>query len=174
MELSRERVAELFETSNNIREAAARSGVCHRTFEKIARSYGLYRRIGKSRNVKTPLQEILDGKHPGFPTQYLSKRLVAEGVKEYKCEACDINEWNGKPISLELDHIDGCSTNHALTNLRLLCPNCHSQTPTYRSKKLKWKVGRAADCTGFEHRRPEQTLGFVGSNPTPSSNEKGN
>lgn len=57
-------------------------------------------------------------------------------MKEYKCEGCGIVDWNGKPISLQLDHIDGCPTNHLLENLRLLCPNCHSQTPTYGSKKL--------------------------------------
>lgn len=132
--LTREQIIDLLGSSRNLREAASKSGVCHRTFERIARDYGLYRSIGKS-HTKLELSEIIEGKHPGYPTSHLAKRLVKEGLKDYKCEGCGIIEWNGKSISLELDHVDGCSTNHLLLNLKLLCPNCHSQTPTYRSKK---------------------------------------
>lgn len=53
------------------------------------------------------------------------------------CWICNYLEWNGQPISLELDHIDGQSDNSAKENLRILCPNCHAQTPTYRSKNRK-------------------------------------
>lgn len=53
----------------------------------------------------------------------------------YKCLLCGIDSWLKKPISLELDHIDGDNTNHSRNNLRLLCPNCHSQTPTFRNRK---------------------------------------
>lgn len=49
----------------------------------------------------------------------------------YFCTICGINEWNGKPLILQLDHIDGNAGNHEPSNLRLVCPNCHSQTPTY-------------------------------------------
>ncbi|MEY4334990.1 MAG: hypothetical protein RLZZ196_3740, partial [Bacteroidota bacterium] len=46
----------------------------------------------------------------------------------YKCSCCGINEWNNKPIVLEIDHIDGNSENNTPENLRYICPNCHSQT----------------------------------------------
>lgn len=52
----------------------------------------------------------------------------------YKCSSCNISEWMNNPISLHLDHIDGDSSNNFPNNFRLLCPNCHSQTPTYGSK----------------------------------------
>lgn len=107
-----------------------------RTFKKNAEKYGLYS-PKSSGGLPYDLEDILNGKHPQYPTYHLSKRLVKSGIKEYICEECDISEYNNKPISLELDHIDGVSSNHNLKNLRLLCPNCHSQTDTYRSKKLR-------------------------------------
>lgn len=53
------------------------------------------------------------------------------------CMVCNNSEWLGKPIVLELEHIDGNNRNNDAANLKLLCPNCHSQTPTWRKKKTK-------------------------------------
>ena len=50
------------------------------------------------------------------------------------CSECNLSEWLGGPITLELDHKDGNSTNNQLDNLRLMCPNCHSLTPTYKNR----------------------------------------
>lgn len=50
------------------------------------------------------------------------------------CTGCGLTEWKGEPITLEIEHIDGCGTNNSEDNLTILCPNCHSQTPTYKSK----------------------------------------
>lgn len=81
--------------------------------------------------ITIPLSEILDGRHPSYQTLKLKKRLISENILVYKCSCCGIINWNGKPITLQLDHIDGNPHNHVLSNLRLLCPNCHSQTDTY-------------------------------------------
>ena len=54
----------------------------------------------------------------------------------YKCSCCNISEWNGKSIVLEIDHIDGNSENNKPENLRLICPNCHSQTDTYKARNI--------------------------------------
>ena len=67
----------------------------------------------------------------------VKRKLFSTGLKTRQCEECGLgDEWNGKPIVHHLDHIDGNNRNNALVNLRILCPNCHSQTDTYsRSKK---------------------------------------
>ena len=67
-------------------------------------------------------------------TLKLKNRLLKENILENKCSICGIDEWQGKEISLQLDHIDGDNHNHRLENLRLVCPNCHSQTDTYCGK----------------------------------------
>lgn len=54
----------------------------------------------------------------------------------YKCSCCSISEWNGKSIVLEIDHIDGNSENNIPENLRFICPNCHSQTDTYKARNM--------------------------------------
>lgn len=66
----------------------------------------------------------------------LKKKLIAANILDDRCYECELEaEWNGKPINLELDHIDGDNTNNELSNLRILCPNCHSQTPSFRGRK---------------------------------------
>lgn len=66
------------------------------------------------------------------------KRAMVEVGIEYMCSSCPIYAtWNGQPLALQVDHIDGDNTNNDISNLRFLCPNCHSQTPTFAGKKNK-------------------------------------
>jgi Zn finger protein HypA/HybF involved in hydrogenase expression len=64
----------------------------------------------------------------------LKNRLIKDGIKEHKCEECGIIKWRGKLTPIELDHINGNPRDNRLENLRILCPNCHAQTETYRGK----------------------------------------
>jgi hypothetical protein len=57
--------------------------------------------------------------------------------RSHRCESCKLDVWLENPITLELDHIDGDNKNNVKENLRLLCPNCHSRTPTWRKRKFK-------------------------------------
>jgi hypothetical protein len=56
--------------------------------------------------------------------------------RESRCEICGLAEWMSRPIPLELDHRDGDSFNNSLNNLRLICPNCHAQTETYKNRNM--------------------------------------
>lgn len=54
----------------------------------------------------------------------------------FKCEICLLTEWRGAPLPVELDHINGDSSNNERSNLRLICSNCHAQTPTFRGRNI--------------------------------------
>lgn len=75
----------------------------------------------------------------------LKKRFIASGVS-YVCSECKLlPEWNGKKLVLQIDHINGINTDNRKENLRFLCPNCHSQTPTFAGKLNRKKPLRTAD-----------------------------
>ena len=64
-------------------------------------------------------------------TATLKERLFREGLLTRRCARCEIETWCGAPLALHLDHVNGDPDDNRLQNLRVLCPNCHSQTPTY-------------------------------------------
>ena len=93
---------------------------------------------------KFPLDEILRGLRPSYKRGNLKKRILKEGILEEVCNGCGIGpkwppplRWNSKPLSLQLDHINGVNNDHRLENLQFLCPNCHSQTPTFAGRNRK-------------------------------------
>lgn len=70
----------------------------------------------------------------------LNRALLESGI-EYKCVTCgNTGVWNNKPLTLQVDHIDGNWRNNKKENLRFLCPCCHSQTETYGVKNKDMPV----------------------------------
>ena len=98
----------------------------------------------KQDNKALPLEKILI-KDSEYNRTKLKTRLVKEGLKEYKCECCGISEWNGKPLTLQLHHINGIHNDNRLSNLQLLCPNCHSQTENFGTKGRGTSIIRKAE-----------------------------
>lgn len=91
---------------------------------------------GKTHNwaPKLPLDVVLVERSPYACRSSLKRRLIKEGVLEYKCSECGIWTWQGKPLSLQLEHRNGVNDDNRRENLCLLCPNCHSQTDTFAGR----------------------------------------
>lgn len=84
-------------------------------------------------NKKSALEYL---KSPYAKSHIIKLKLIEDGLKEHKCEKCDLKEWNNKPIPLELHHIDGNRFNNNLENLQILCPNCHAQEDNNSGKAI--------------------------------------
>ncbi|AFZ57639.1 HNH endonuclease [Anabaena cylindrica FACHB-243] len=88
-----------------------------------------------SKQAQIPLEKILI-LGSSYNRNSLKSRLIQESLLEERCYECGIlSKWNEKPLCLQLDHINGIANDNRIENLRLLCPNCHSQTLTFAGKR---------------------------------------
>jgi len=110
----------------------------------IMRWYMVIRKIGRMPPIsKQEVADYLDktrdiedytsNKVP-MQSDKLKIRLINEGLLESQCAICGISRWLDGEVPLQLDHKNGNKDDNSLTNLRLLCPNCHALTPEYRLK----------------------------------------
>lgn len=85
---------------------------------------------------RLPLEDLLVAGRPCNSAR-LKDRLLEAGLLENKCAVCGLGpKWNGLPLVLQLDHINGDHDDNRLENLRLLCPNCHTQTENYAGRSV--------------------------------------
>lgn len=116
-----------------------RSGKTYKTFRAICAEYGIELNFpdAYTPSNKIPNSEIFVEDSPYIKNHIpLKKRALAAGYIENKCSICSLGpEWNGKPLTLQLDHINGKNNDHRPENLRTLCPNCHTQTETYAGRR---------------------------------------
>jgi hypothetical protein len=100
---------------------------------------------------KRPTSSLLVENASGTGGPTLRRRLIREGLLEERCVMCGLGPvWNDEPLTLQMDHVNGCPTDNRLLNLRILCPNCHSQTKNFAGNALKGRYSRpknrCVDC----------------------------
>ena len=83
---------------------------------------------------KFPLDKVMV-ENSTYATGNIKRRLIQNGMLQNKCQICGIDPiWNGKPMTLVLDHINGINNDHRMENLRLVCNNCDSQLITFKGR----------------------------------------
>jgi hypothetical protein len=138
---TREDFQKAIEATSSMQEAAKLMGISYDTFRSYARRYGVFNpnQAGKGRmkaKVYRKAEDVFQKFDKQIGRSIVKKWLLQE--REYKCQKCsNSGEWQGKPLALELEHVNGDPLDNTRENLILLCPNCHSQTATFRGRKIK-------------------------------------
>lgn len=142
-----------------LRSSGANYSLVRRTVERLGLDVAHWKGRGWSKGgsrvqtVARPLAAILvpDSSYSNLPR--LKIRLLRAGLLTEACAVCGAPPyWNGRDLVLRLDHMDGDNRNFALSNLRLVCPNCDSQLPTYCGRNTK----RAASLRAARQERDRQ------------------
>lgn len=146
--LSDEQFVELLKKSSTISEVLFKLGYTvkgnswgysqiKRRMTDLNLDYSIFK--GKSSLIRNKTDKIINEKdilreNCKHQRIVLRRYVIKNNLIPYKCAICGCTEWQGKTLSLELDHINGINNDNRLENLRFLCPNCHSQTSTYGSR----------------------------------------
>ena len=150
----KEQLEQLVKESSSLAEILRKqgknpSGAAYKILKEKLDTYNISYHFISQRNGnygKLSLDERLKENRP-YNSSKLRKRLIDEKLKENKCELCgQLPFHNGKELVLQLDHINGDHNDNRLENLRILCPNCHSQTETYSSKVRVKNIKTCPDC----------------------------
>lgn len=95
--------------------------------------------IGKKFGYKKPVEEYLVS-NSKVSRYFIKKKLIDCNLLKNECYICHMKpEWNGHKLVMVLDHINGIHNDYRQDNLRLLCPNCNSQTDTFAGRNKKYK-----------------------------------
>lgn len=125
-----------YESGLSARECMKRFGFCYASWRDAVK-----RGVIVARPTAIPIEELLVVGRKATSRTHLKTRLIKEGLKENRCEICGIAEWRGKPLAMQLHHVNGDGSDNRLENLQLLCGNCHSQTDNWGGRGVRRKGG---------------------------------
>jgi Bacterial regulatory proteins, luxR family len=127
-------VQRFYDAGHTITECQVRFGFARKTFMDAAARGAI-----KTRPQRAPIHEYLVAGRR-VDRSHLKGRLLAEGLKENRCECCGITDWRGAPLAMALHHANGDGLDNRLDNLVMLCPNCHAQTPNFSGRNRRPKL----------------------------------
>ena len=136
-------IRSFYENGYSYRECRERFGFSSASWSAAARRGAVLPR------GPTPLDELLTADRRRS-RGHIKRALLRAGLKEHRCEDCGLSEWRGRSLSLALHHVNGEGMDNRLENLRLLCPNCHSQTENFagrKTRRVRGSVGSPSPAT---------------------------
>jgi hypothetical protein len=124
-----------FDAGHTYAECISKFGLCADTWTAAVRRGDL-----RARARALPVALMMQRK---MARGSIKRRLLELELLKECCSRCGIAEWRGRPLSIHIDHINGVKDDWRLENLRMLCPNCHSQTPTFSGRNLRRRLATA-------------------------------
>ena len=139
-----EEIIEACKSSSSMKQASEKLGIPFTSFMRKAKKLNVYRpnqcwskgytMFSDARIKGKWATDELFCKNSTYPMKRLRKIILKEKILPYQCACGNTGNWQGKEMTLDIDHINGDHKDHRLENLRFICPNCHSQTPSFRNK----------------------------------------
>ena len=132
-------IQRLYDSGHTMRECATQFGFSLASWHQAVKRGDVV-----ARPTAMPIAALLVVGRRQTGRAHLKLRLISEGLKENRCEACGLTEWRGQPLSMQLHHVNGRRKDNRLENIAFLCPNCHAQTENWSGRNRNGRRLRAA------------------------------